>query len=412
MDVVLSAGLEGILDVTIKMLVPAGSSGYYNVQENVVAGVGWAFECNLGSDGNISFAVDPAVGGPEISSTYNYGNWIEIKHLIDTDADLTNIFIDGIWVGELPYDGEQFGGLNFFAKGDGVTLPLYYVDDISVAIDVLPGCSSGCTDNMACNYVPSAIEDDGSCDYSCLGCTDAEAINYDPVATVDDGTCVYFATSCEFIGHPGWAGLEAGLYSDSALWHYQGTEAYGEWVLHMPELVVEPASGSSFAVMQWSNLTISNLPPGLEAINMPTSMGGGEQLCVSYSGTPTEVGDYPILVLGDLTVSLFGNPYVVGPYNVVGTIEILPNPNPVAGCTYGNASNYVVFANIDDGSCEFAGCMSPDADNYQSLATVDDGTCVFGECESVCPGDINGDGFVNTNDLLGLLGYFGLPCEE
>ena len=25
---------------------------------------------------------------------------------------------------------------------------------------------------------------------------------------------------------------------------------------------------------------------------------------------------------------------------------------------------------------------------------------------------INGDGAVNTNDLLGLLGYFGLPCEE
>ena len=24
----------------------------------------------------------------------------------------------------------------------------------------------------------------------------------------------------------------------------------------------------------------------------------------------------------------------------------------------------------------------------------------------------NGDGAVNTNDLLGLLGYFGLPCEE
>ena len=73
---------------------------------------------------------------------------------------------------------------------------------------------------MACNYCTSAIEDDGSCDYGCLGCTDAGAINYDPVATVDDGTCVYFARSCEFIGHPGWAGLEAGLYSDSTLWRH------------------------------------------------------------------------------------------------------------------------------------------------------------------------------------------------
>ena len=412
MDVVLSAGVVGIQDVTIKVLVPAGYSGYYNVQESVVAGVEWAFECNLGSDGNISFAVDLGAGGPEITAAYNYGNWIEIKHVIDTDADRMNIFIDGIWIGELPYDGEQFGGLNFYAFGDGVTLPLYYVDDISVTTDVLPGCSAGCTDTVACNYSPSAIEDDGSCDYSCLGCTDSGAINYDSDATVDDGTCVYFATSCEFIGHPAWAGLEAGLYSDSTLWHYQGAEAYGEWVLHMPELVVEPASGANYAVMEWSNLTMSNMPPGLQPQNMPSSMMGGEQVCVSYSGVPSEVGLYPVLVSGELTVTLFGNPYVVGPYNVVGTIEVLPNPNPIAGCTYGNAANYVVYANVDDGSCVFAGCTETEACNYQPLATVDDGTCDFGVCETVCPADVNGDGTVNTNDLLGLLGYFGLPCEE
>ena len=244
------------------------------------------------------------------------------------------------------------------------------------------------------------------------GCTDSVAFNYEPEATVDDGTCVYFATSCEFIGQEGWGEFEAGLYSDSTMWHYQGTEANGEWVLHMPELVVEPGSGSTFAVMEWSNLTISNMPPGLQPENMPSVMTGGEQVCVSYSGIPTEVGLYPVLVSGELTISLFGAPYVVGPYNVVGAIEVLSNPNPIAGCTYGNAANYMVFANVDDGSCVFAGCTEEDADNYQPLATVDDGTCVFGECEALCPADINGDGAVNTNDLLGLLGYFGLPCEE
>ena len=126
-------------------------------------------------------------------------------------------------------------------------------------------------------------------------------------------------------------GYEAGLYSDSTLWHYQGTEAYGEWALHMPELIVEPASGTSFAVMEWSNLTMANLPPGLHPENLPSQMTGGEQVCVSYSGVPTEVGLYPVLVSGELTVTLFGNPYVVGPYNVVGTIEVLDNPNPIPG---------------------------------------------------------------------------------
>ena len=148
MDVVLIAGLEGIYDVRFHVLVPQGSSGYYNVQENLVPGVGWAFECNLGSDGNITFAVDPDAGGPQITATYNYGSWIEIAPVIDTDADVTSIYVDGLWVGELPYDGEQIGGINFYAGGDGATLPLYFVDDISVSAgaDILQSCTSGCTD--------------------------------------------------------------------------------------------------------------------------------------------------------------------------------------------------------------------------------------------------------------------------
>ena len=131
-----------------------------------------------------------------------------------------------------------------------------------------------------------------------------------------------------------------------------------------------------------------------------------------YLYVPTEVGLYSVLVSGELTVSLFGNPLALGAYSVLGTIEVLTNPNPIPGCTYGNAANYVVFANVDDGSCVFAGCTEADASNYQPLATVDDGSCEFGVCEPLCPADINGDGIVNTNDLLGLLGYFGLPCEE
>ena len=47
-----------------------------------------------------------------------------------------------------------------------------------------------CTDASACNYDPSALEDDGSCNYDCLGCMDLEADNYDPEATIDFG-CVY-----------------------------------------------------------------------------------------------------------------------------------------------------------------------------------------------------------------------------
>lgn len=269
----------------------------------------------------------------------------------------------------------------------------------------------GCTDASACNFDAGATVDNGTCDFSCYGCTDSTAVNWNPIATWDDGSCLFFIADCSFIGNEGWEELEAGLYSDTALWHYTGIAASGEWVLSMPSVVVEPASGSTFLVDSWTGLTLSNLPPGLEVGNLPESMGGGEQYCVSYAGTPTQTGLYPILVSGDLTVSLFGNPYAVGVYNVVGSVEIVANPNPIPGCTYGNAANYLAIANQDDGSCEFAGCMEPTADNYQPLATVDDGSCEFDNCISTCPGDLNGDGTVGTPDLLSLLSSFGFDCN-
>ena len=108
-------------------------------------------------------------------------------------------------------------------------------------------------------------------------------------------------------------------------------------------------------------------------------------------------------------MSLFGNPYSVGVANVVGS-EILANPNPIPGCTYGNAANYLAIANQDDGSCEFAGCMEPTADNSQALATVDDGSGEFDDCISTCPGDLNGDGTGGPPDVLCLLCCFVFFC--
>ncbi|MDG2363750.1 MAG: choice-of-anchor B family protein, partial [Flavobacteriales bacterium] len=63
----------------------------------------------------------------------------------------------------------------------------------------------GCTDSEACNYDPSAIEDDGSCigfnicggceneELFCVGCTDIDACNYSLDATIDDSTCFIIA---------------------------------------------------------------------------------------------------------------------------------------------------------------------------------------------------------------------------
>lgn len=82
-----------------------------------------------------------------------------------------------------------------------------------------------------------------------------------------------------------------------------------------------------------------------------------------------------------------------------------------AGCTDPLALNFNPQANFENGSCAYSGgCTYPDADNYDPGAQVDDGSCIFPPIANTCPEDITGDGFVNTNDLLDLLGAFGSSC--
>jgi hypothetical protein len=121
--------------------------------------------------------------------------------------------------------------------------------------------------------------------------------------------------------------------------------------------------------------------------------------------------------------------------------------NPVPGCTDETACNFAADANTDDGSCtypaaanldcfgdclndgdgdgvcdedETAGCTDPDGCNYDASAT-DSTACDYPEagfdCDgnplSTCPEDLNGNGLVEIQDILMLLGDFGCqtpPC--
>ena len=145
---------------------------------------------------------------------------------------------------------------------------------------------------------------------------------------------------------------------------------------------------------------------------LPSSMLPNAQQCLTYVGQPTQSGQYEVQVSGMMTLALFGQPFDAGLITGTITINIVPNPNPVPGCTYAHAVNFVDFANVDDGSCQFAGCTDLTAPNYEPFASLDDGSCEQGPCEDGCPGDLDEDGSVGTPDLLALLSSFGLFSDE
>jgi hypothetical protein len=202
------------------------------------------------------------------------------------------------------------------------------------------------------------------------------------------------------------------LYFDGLPTMYQGAGVDGSGVLSMPLSVVEPASGNAFSVYSWSNLAVSNVPPGLAFDGFPASLGGGTNACVPLTGIPLEVGVFEVEVTGDLEISLFGNPYFIGEFVVTAVLEILPNPNPISGCTYPGAVNHLAYATVDDGTCLYAGCTDPEATNYYPIFILDDGSCVYGGGPTTCPSDVDQDGSVGTSDLLLMLSNFGMPCTN
>ena len=316
-----------------------------------------------------------------------------------TDASACNYDMEAFSDdGSCIYIGQSCNDGNYFT----------YNDQISSTCECI---GYACTDVNACNYIEVALTDTLYCDYSCLGCTDIEAINFNYYSTIDDGSCIYFQTNCNYLGSSEWNGFEPGVYVEAGLYLQFGQNAEEFAVLHIPEEVEEPSSGSMFTILEWTNLQVSGMPDGLDLDNLPASAVGNSQACLNISGVPMASGVFEVEVSGELIVSFFGNPYSIGIYSSIFTLTVGSNPGIVFGCTYPHALNFNPVANSDDGSCEFAGCTDVNASNYEPYASVDDGTCDTGPCITSCLGDLNYDGSIGSLDLLELLTAFGGTCD-
>ena len=298
------------------------------------------------------------------------------------------------------------------------------------AIDCEPGWQPGdfgipcCAVAEACNsylspcptYDP-AFSGTAGCDMSCVGsnCFDSAACNYMgenecfyPLEGFDcDGNCFYDSDGdgefesevcCNSIGLEFWGNNDGGIYPTSQSL-VQGLEADLEFVLNIPGTFEEPSTGTSYSVDQFVIEEVSGLPSWAEEIDLVgDTIDGEEQVCIPISGIPISVGEYEIQVSGIYTVLIFGLPFEIDAVEYSALINVTENPNPIQGCTYELAANFLAYATIDDGSCEFDGCASSSALNYVPYGNGSE-PCIYSDYFCGDPAALNYVSFGTGNSL-------------
>jgi hypothetical protein len=301
-------------------------------------------------------------------------------------------------------------------SGDGLVIIRYEIE--------APECNAGCIDPLACNYDPIAQADNGSCIlpepfYDCfgvciadedddgicdeleiVGCIDILACNFNQAAT-DIGECLY-----------------AELYYDCNNVCLSDADEDGI----CDQLEVNGCTDSDAANFNPEATEEDNscLYAGCtypSAFNFNNNASLDDGSCI-FADCPAALGCI------DMTACNY-NPLAT---QDDGSCDFIS----CTGCTNPSACNYSALATIDNNSCDFGciGCTYFGAINYNPNATIDDGSCTFSSSENSCgfgtfwdpitetciaftdcPADLNGDGIVNSNDLLTFLGAFGTLCE-
>jgi len=266
----------------------------------------------------------------------------------------------------------------------------------------------GCTDTEACNYDSTATIDDGSCSYP--GCTDTTACNYDSTAGCDDGLCLE-NDECGNCGGDDTAGC-----TDSTACNYDSTAGCDDGSCLQDD---ECGNCGGSDTSGCTDSTACNYDSTATCDDTSCDFdcqGCTDSTACNYDSTATD--DDGSCLENDECGNCGGSD-TSGCTNISacnydsaavcdnGSCEYLT----CRGCTGQMACNYDSSASIDDGSCEYtscAGCTYPSALEYDSTATIDDGSC--SDCETVCPGDFDGNGLIDTGDLLDFLTYFGASC--
>ena len=331
--------------------------------------------------GALGQAINPILYG--ISPQLEFDSYVTIgltqaANTLAGELDVTAVESEGSnWVapfeagGNLSLDGE-FGGVWFTLNGAANSLA---GEDLRVLIGQFT------TSGSISGEISLQVFQEGDGDSalvmtfpignSTCGCTDLEACNYDAAVINDDGSCAY-----------------AGIYACDGETCTNDSDNDGI----CDELEVPGCNDAA-------------------ALNYVDAASDDDGSCLFLGCMDADAENYdPTANVGGFCSYPAEGCTDTGAANY--DADALTNDGSCIypGCTDETALNYDPAANYDSGCIlPMEGCTDPMAENYNSLANTNDGSC---EYTPPCPGDLNGDGTININDLLDFFQIYGQTCPE
>ena len=131
----------GIYSYDMKMYVPTGFCGYFNLQKTSTPGQEWAFQAYYQTNGDV---VVDAGAAAALTHTFNHDEWLNLKVIVDLDNDWATYYFNGVEMIGYQYSTGcfgtpgllQFGGANLFGGANSTQptdVPMYYFDDVSLS---------------------------------------------------------------------------------------------------------------------------------------------------------------------------------------------------------------------------------------------------------------------------------------
>ena len=262
------------------------------------------------------------------------------------------------WNGQTTFAGVKFtmaerfhyGWMRFEVGEDGDMVRLVdYAYNRKPEEEILAGqiyATYGCTDPLALNFNPVAVDDDGTCTYP-LDCGDDNALTLQMVDSYGDG----------------WNGNALNISTIGgelmqSLTLNSGSEGTTEFCLPDGCYTFGAGGGNYLAEISWELL--------LDSVSVASGTGGESGLfsinsdCSAFYGCTDE--------------QAFN-------YDSNALIDDGSCAYPVMGCTDPAALNFAADAEEDDGSCfyedDVLGCTDTSALNHNPDATYDDGSCLY-----------------------------------